>query len=92
MHLEQDLLASLGPEWAYFRDPAIGGRGVAGITFVNRLKDPDQGPVVIQTSTNFVDWSSIFTNPSSFGPFQFIDTNASNNALGFYRAFSPSGH
>ena len=42
VHLEQDLLASLGPEWAYFRDPAIGGRGIAGITLVNRLKNPDR--------------------------------------------------
>jgi prepilin-type processing-associated H-X9-DG protein len=42
VHLEQDLLASLGPEWAYFRDPTIGGRGIAGITLVNHLKDPDR--------------------------------------------------
>jgi len=38
--LRKDLLASVGDEWAYFADPAIGGRGLASCTLVNRLKDP----------------------------------------------------
>ena len=37
--IQKDLLDSLGDEWACFIDPAIGGRGLAGITAVNRLKD-----------------------------------------------------
>jgi len=38
--LEKDILATLGDEWAYFSDPVSGGRGVMGLTAVNRLKDP----------------------------------------------------
>jgi prepilin-type processing-associated H-X9-DG protein len=38
--LRKDLLGSLGDEWAYFADPTIGGRGLAGLTLVNHLKDP----------------------------------------------------
>ena len=38
--LEKDILATLGDEWAYFSDPATGGRGAFGLTAVNRLKDP----------------------------------------------------
>ena len=39
--IHHDLLASLGEDWAYYVDPAIGGRGIASITFVNHLKDPE---------------------------------------------------
>ncbi|HSU67274.1 MAG TPA: H-X9-DG-CTERM domain-containing protein [Tepidisphaeraceae bacterium] len=39
--IHHDLLASLGDEWAYFADPTIGGRGVAGFTIVNHLKDAE---------------------------------------------------
>ena len=49
-----------------------------------------QGPVVIQSSTDFVNWISIFTNAPGFGQVQFMDTNASNPAT-FYRAVTPSG-
>ena len=40
--LRKDLLASLGDEWAYFADPMIGGRGLASLTMVNHLKDPEK--------------------------------------------------
>jgi prepilin-type processing-associated H-X9-DG protein len=40
--LRKDLLESLGDEWAYFADPTIGGRGVAGLTVVNHLKNPEK--------------------------------------------------
>jgi prepilin-type processing-associated H-X9-DG protein len=37
--VRQDLLGSLGDEWAYYADPMVGGRGAMGFVFVNRLKD-----------------------------------------------------
>jgi prepilin-type processing-associated H-X9-DG protein len=40
--IEKDLIGSLGDEWAYFTDPTIGGSGLAGLTVVNRLKDPER--------------------------------------------------
>lgn len=40
--IRKDLLASLGDEWAYFADPTIGGRGIASLTIVNHLKDPEK--------------------------------------------------
>jgi hypothetical protein len=48
-----------------------------------------QGPVVIQVSSNFTDWTPIYTNPPGFGQFLFIDTNAGNLPAGFYRAVTP---
>jgi hypothetical protein len=44
---------------------------------------------VIEVSSNLVDWTPIFTNAPGFGQFQFVDTNAVNNAAGFYRAVTP---
>ncbi|HEY2586912.1 MAG TPA: H-X9-DG-CTERM domain-containing protein [Tepidisphaeraceae bacterium] len=38
--VRRDLLASVGDAWAFFADPTIGGRGLASLTIVNRLKDP----------------------------------------------------
>ena len=40
--IEKDLIGSLGPDWAYFVDPMAGGQGLAGLTIVNRLKDPER--------------------------------------------------
>lgn len=40
--VRKDLLDSLGDEWAYFADPTIGGRGLASLTIVNHLKDPQK--------------------------------------------------
>ena len=40
--VRKDLLGSLGDEWAYFADPTIGGRGLASLTIVNHLKDPQK--------------------------------------------------
>ncbi len=49
-----------------------------------------QVPVIIQTSTNLIDWLPIYTNPPAFGQFRFIDPNASNNPSTYYRAITPS--
>jgi hypothetical protein len=42
---------------------------------------------VIQTSTNLVNWTSVYTNAASFDGSSFIYTDTSTNApLRFYRA------
>jgi hypothetical protein len=48
-----------------------------------------QGPVIIEASTNLIQWTPIYTNPSSFGTIQFVETNAENYPYRFYRASVP---
>ncbi len=48
-----------------------------------------QGEVVIDGSTNLVQWVPILTNPSAFGAATIIDSNASNFHQRFYRAVTP---
>lgn len=48
-----------------------------------------QGPIVIQTSSNLVEWTPIFTNPPGFGSVPFVDVAASNSPSRFYRALTP---
>ncbi len=46
----------------------------------------DAGPdYIVQASTNFTDWASIFTNHSPTPPFVWTDTGASNFSQRFYR-------
>jgi arabinogalactan endo-1,4-beta-galactosidase len=49
-----------------------------------------QGEVIIDGSTNLVQWIPIFTNPSAFGTATIIDSNAGNFPWRFYRAMTPS--
>jgi arabinogalactan endo-1,4-beta-galactosidase len=49
-----------------------------------------QGAVVIDGSTNLIQWVPIFTNPSAFGAATIIDSNAGNFQRRFYRAMTPS--
>ena len=39
MDVRKDLLGAFGDEWAYYADPATGGRGMLGVVVVNRLRD-----------------------------------------------------
>jgi hypothetical protein len=48
-----------------------------------------QGPVLVEASTNLMQWTPIFTNPPGFGTIQFIDATASNYPCRYYRAFTP---
>jgi hypothetical protein len=48
-----------------------------------------QGAVVIDGSTNLVQWIPILTNPSAFGAAAIVDSNASNFHQRFYRAVTP---
>jgi prepilin-type processing-associated H-X9-DG protein len=40
LNIRQELINNLGDEWAYYADQSIGGEGLMGLIFVNRLKDP----------------------------------------------------
>ena len=48
----------------------VGGSGIPGYNYA------------IEVSTNLINWTAIQTNPV---PFQFIDVNASNYPVRFYR-------
>jgi hypothetical protein len=43
------------------------------------------GSAVIYASTNLTSWESIYTNPPSFSPLDFVDASAANSTR-FYRA------
>ncbi len=45
-----------------------------------------QGPLVVYASTNLVDWLPILTNPAGPTQFDFLDPEATNQPLRFYRA------
>ncbi len=45
-----------------------------------------EGPVVIYASSNLVDWQTVFTNPPTIGPLQFLEDLATVPAQRFYRA------
>jgi hypothetical protein len=49
-----------------------------------------QGSVLIEVSTNFTQWTPIFTNPPGFGTVQFVDPTASNHPFRYYRATTPA--
>ena len=53
--LRKDLLASLGDEWAYYTDPTIGGRGLAGFVVVNHLRDPAKAAASLAAVETFAN-------------------------------------
>ncbi len=48
-----------------------------------------QGAIVIEASTDLVQWTPIYTNASGFGAAPFIDSAAGNFPVRFYRATMP---
>jgi hypothetical protein len=69
---------------------SAGALGYFGGRFTLQLTNlTGQGQVVIDASTNLLQWVPIYTNPSTFGTFSFIDTNAAAFPLRFYRATTP---
>jgi len=40
--IERDLLAPLGPQWAVYASPDVGGNGMMGLVLVNRLRNADK--------------------------------------------------
>jgi prepilin-type processing-associated H-X9-DG protein len=51
--IQKDFLAALGPQWAYFDDPAIAGDGPLGFAIVNRPRNPDQFQTSMTQLENF---------------------------------------
>ena len=45
--------------------------------------------IVVDGSTNLVDWTALFTNTSGGGPFYFGDPGSTNLPWRFYRARLP---
>ena len=61
-----------------------------GNQFTMQLTDlTGQGDVVIEASTNLLQWTPIYTNPSGFGTAYFIDSSVGNYPARFYRATTP---
>ncbi|HOX55717.1 MAG TPA: TIGR03790 family protein [Candidatus Paceibacterota bacterium] len=56
----------------------------AGQGFRMRAVGPSAAPYVLQTSSNLLDWSTIFTN-SAGGTADFLDPGATNSGRRFYR-------
>ena len=48
LDVEKDLIASFGPEWAYYVDPTVGGFSSMGMTLINRPRDAAK----LETSLN----------------------------------------
>jgi hypothetical protein len=48
-----------------------------------------QGAVVVSASTNLIQWTPVFTNPSGFGSFNYTDVNARVYPHRFYQAAAP---
>jgi hypothetical protein len=44
------------------------------------------GPIIIYSSTDLRSWQPLLTNPPVLGAFQFLDPNATNFPVRFYRA------
>lgn len=45
------------------------------------------GNIIVEASTDLVNWTAIYTNPPVLGSFQFSDLTATNFPARFYRAF-----
>ncbi len=83
------LLGVTGVPASFFSGP--GGLQFSNGQFLFSLTGlTGQGAVVIDGSTNLVQWIPIFTNPSAFGAATIIDSNASNFQWRYYRAMTPS--
>jgi hypothetical protein len=44
------------------------------------------GPVIIYASSNLVNWQTVFTNPPTIGPLQYLEEPSTSQSLRFYRA------
>jgi arabinogalactan endo-1,4-beta-galactosidase len=83
------LLGVTGVPTSFYSGP--GGLQLSNGQFLFSLTGlTGQGAVVIDGSTNLVQWVPIYTNPSAFGTATIIDSNAGNFQWRFYRAMTPS--
>jgi hypothetical protein len=67
---------------SFAQDPASIINGEFNI-MLNNLTG--QGTVVVQASTNLMQWISVYTNPPAFGQIQFTDS-MTNSLIRYYRA------
>ncbi len=70
--------------------PVLITAGPAQVTngqFTLTLGDLTGESVVVQSSSNFVDWTSVFTNPPAFGQFTYTNFDV-NKPMLFYRAIT----
>lgn len=64
--IQKDLLAALGPQWAYYVDPATAGTGALGITIINQPRNPDGLQTSLTSLENFANVAARqqFANPA----------------------------
>jgi len=65
------------------------GAGVVGAQFRVAVGAVGGQEVIVEASTNLVDWTPILTNTASIGPLYFHDPNMTNFNQRFYRAVTP---
>jgi prepilin-type processing-associated H-X9-DG protein len=46
--IQKELLPAFGDEWVYYTDPRTGGKGMAGLTVINHLHDPQQSQATFE--------------------------------------------
>ena len=46
--IQKELLPAFGNEWVYYTDPRTGGKGMAGLTVINQLHDPQQSQATFE--------------------------------------------
>ena len=57
--------------------------------FTLSLRGPSNASFTIQASTNLVNWTPLATNTATTGMWQFLDRDATNYPIRFYRAWIP---
>jgi uncharacterized repeat protein (TIGR03803 family) len=68
----------------------VGDLQYAGSQFSAQLTNlTGQGAVVVEASTNLLQWTPIYTNPSGFGGAYFTDPATGNFPVRYYRAITP---
>ena len=55
VNLQTDLSRSLGDEWCYYTDANVGGRGLLGLTVINRLRDPAKAEQALTQLARFAN-------------------------------------
>jgi pectate lyase len=65
--------------------PQVSAPGYTNGVFSLTVNGDSGHDYIIQTSTNLVDWTSIYTNPMPVLPFTWSDSNASNFGQQYYR-------
>ena len=81
------LVALMGASWGASEVRAQDGGGVPGFTF--RVIINTDKSLVVQTTTNSVDWQGLFQVASPGGGFAVVDPATETNFMQFFRAVDP---